>query len=47
MTQWRHDIHAHPEPAFEERRTADLVARRVLLAWKSIAAWPKPAWSAC
>ena len=27
MTAWRHDLHAHPETAFEERRTADTVAR--------------------
>ena len=27
MAAWRHDIHAHPETAFEERRTADVVAR--------------------
>lgn len=26
MTGWRHDLHAHPELAFEERRTAALVA---------------------
>jgi len=26
MATWRHDIHAHPETAFEERRTADIVA---------------------
>jgi hippurate hydrolase len=27
MRQWRHDIHAHPETAFEEHRTAETVAR--------------------
>jgi amidohydrolase len=27
MAAWRHDIHAHPETAFEEQRTADVVAR--------------------
>jgi amidohydrolase len=26
MAGWRHDLHAHPETAFEERRTADIVA---------------------
>ena len=26
MQEWRHDIHRHPELAFEERRTADKVA---------------------
>ena len=26
MTRWRHDIHAHPETAYEEERTAALVA---------------------
>ena len=27
MAAWRHDIHAHPETAFEEHRTAETVAR--------------------
>jgi len=29
MTAWRHDIHAHPEIAFEEQRTSDVVAREL------------------
>lgn len=29
MTQWRRDIHAHPELGFEERRTADFVAAKL------------------
>lgn len=29
MTRWRRDLHAHPETAFEEVRTADLVAARL------------------
>ncbi|MEW5862178.1 MAG: M20 aminoacylase family protein [Pseudomonadota bacterium] len=29
MTAWRRDIHAHPELGFEERRTADFVARQL------------------
>jgi hippurate hydrolase len=29
MTAWRRDIHAHPETAFEEHRTADVVARKL------------------
>ncbi len=29
MTEWRRDIHAHPEMAFEEKRTADVVARQL------------------
>src|SRR5438105_15291786 len=27
MAGWRHDLHAHPETAFAEHRTAELVAR--------------------
>ncbi|MCH9672957.1 MAG: amidohydrolase [Gammaproteobacteria bacterium] len=29
MARWRHDIHQHPETAYEEARTADLVAREL------------------
>jgi amidohydrolase len=29
LTAWRHDIHAHPELGFEERRTSDLVAQKL------------------
>jgi hippurate hydrolase len=29
MKAWRHYLHAHPETAFEERRTADFVAARL------------------
>ena len=29
MTAWRRDIHAHPETAFEENRTADVVAEKL------------------
>ncbi len=29
MTAWRRDIHAHPEIAFEEVRTADIVAEKL------------------
>jgi len=32
MIAWRRDLHRHPETAFEERRTSDLVAER-LAAW--------------
>ena len=29
LARWRHDIHAHPELGFEERRTADFVAKKL------------------
>ena len=29
IAEWRHDIHAHPETAFEERRTPALVAQEI------------------
>ena len=29
MTAWRRDLHAHPETAFEEERTADFIAGRL------------------
>jgi len=29
LARWRHDIHAHPELAFDERRTADFVANKM------------------
>src|SRR5579872_1989712 len=29
LTAWRRDIHAHPETAFEEKRTSDVVATRL------------------
>jgi len=29
MAEWRHDIHAHPETAFEEQRTSALVAKKL------------------
>jgi hippurate hydrolase len=29
LVRWRREIHAHPETAFEERRTADFVAARL------------------
>ena len=29
MTAWRRDIHAHPETAYEESRTADVVAEKL------------------
>ena len=29
MTAWRRDLHAHPETAFEEQRTSDVVAEKL------------------
>ena len=48
LTAIRRDIHRHPETAFEEQRTAQIVADKLQLVGhrESIAAWPPPAWSA-
>jgi amidohydrolase len=29
LAAWRHELHAHPETAFEEKRTSDFVAKRL------------------
>jgi len=29
LTNWRRDIHAHPELGFDEQRTSDLVAQKL------------------
>jgi metal-dependent amidase/aminoacylase/carboxypeptidase family protein len=47
LTAIRRDIHRHPETAFEEQRTSQIVADK-LQSWgiESIAGWPRPASSA-
>ncbi|RYI87619.1 MAG: amidohydrolase, partial [Acetobacteraceae bacterium] len=32
MTEWRQDLHRHPELGFEEHRTSDIVAAK-LASW--------------
>src|ERR1700712_3690957 len=29
MTEWRRDLHAHPDPGFKEFRTSDVVAEKL------------------
>ncbi|MTJ79774.1 MAG: amidohydrolase [Telmatospirillum sp.] len=36
MAGWRHDLHAHPETAFTELRTSDLVARELTISGFSV-----------
>jgi hypothetical protein len=43
-TQWRHRIHAYPETAFEERKTAQLVSELLESFWISAdCGTPEPA----
>ena len=47
LTAIRRDIHRHPETAFEEQRTSQIVADKLTRgASRCIAGWPRPAWSA-
>jgi hypothetical protein len=39
MVEWRRDIHAHPEVAFEERRTANLVAEKLTQSQRRDVRW--------
>jgi metal-dependent amidase/aminoacylase/carboxypeptidase family protein len=45
---WRRDIHAHPELAYQERRTADFVAARLesfgipIVRGSAVPAWSAP-----
>ena len=46
ITAIRRDIHAHPELAYQEARTSDIVAAR-LQEWglEGRAGWARPGWS--
>lgn len=43
ISAWREDFHAHPELAFQEKRTSGIIAEFcVLLAWRSRLALQEP-----
>ena len=48
LTEIRRDIHQHPETAYEENRTADIVGEKTSKpgGWMSIGRSGRPVWSA-